>query len=188
MEADLVEYYKPVRCRIANTSSYDSTGVDSRVEALKLIVAPESYDAVILTRFDLLMSKPVDMFPIQPSKINVPFREIDELAFRNDCRVSDLMTIFPAMYLDFFINGSWALGHTLITNNPLADKNNKDKYGCPRWQEYINLMSWQYGESGDYRYTPLGLLISRDLATVEEGPYYGYNPGMEGMDPNILKA
>jgi len=171
MEADLVEYYKPVRYKIANTSSYDAAGVDSRVEALKLIAAPERYDAILLTRFDLLLFKPLDAFPIQPSKINVPFREISELAFRQDCRVSDLMMIFPPKYLGLFTNGSWALGHALITNNPLVDKAKTDYFGCPHWQEHINLMSWEYAESGDYRFTPIGV-ISRDLATVEDGPYY----------------
>jgi hypothetical protein len=185
IETELVEHYKPIKYTIASSSSHDSVGVDSRVEALKLIVGPETYNAIILTRFELILAKPLDRFPIQPHKLNVPFRELDEVRFRKDCRTSDLMYIFPPKYLDGFRNGSWAMGHALITNNPLVDKSRHDGYGCPQWQEHISLMSWAYGASGDGRPTPLGYL-SRDVATIEAGPYYGYSEGL-GLTGRLSK-
>lgn len=176
VEAELVEHYKPIRHTIASRNSQDSVGVDSRVEALKLIVNPTTYDAIILTRFELMLSRPLDMFPIQPHKVNAPFREISDEAFRHDCRVSDILYIFPPTYLGLFSNGSWELGHLLITNNPLVDSNKRDTFGCKQWQGHINLLSWEYGLSGHARSTPVGYLC-RDVKTIEAGPYYSYTEG-----------
>jgi len=173
IEAELVEHCKPIKYTIASRGSHDSVGVDSRVEALKLIVGPGTYDAIIITRFELLFVRPLDRFPIQPHKLNVPFRELDEARFRQSCRTSDLMYIFPPRYHDLFINGSWAMGHELINNNPLVDKSRHDSYGCQIWQEHINLLSWGYGASGAMRPTPLGYL-SREVESIEAGPYYFY--------------
>jgi hypothetical protein len=187
-EAELVKHLKPIKHKISNRGSLDSPGVDSRVEALKLIVGPETYDAIVMTRFELLFSRSLDMLPLQPHKVNVPFREISEESYRKDCRVSDLLYVFPPKYLELFTNRSWALGHELITANPLADINKKDEYGCPESQDHVNLMTSEYGYSGEVN--PLGF-ISRDVMTVEKGPYYGMNgmsSGVAGMDSDYPKA
>jgi hypothetical protein len=169
IEAELVEHYKPVNYSIASRSSHDSPGVDSRVEALKLIADLEIYDAIVMTRFEIILNRSLDTFPIQPHKVNVPFREISQ---RRRCYTSDLMYIFPPRYVDSFINRSWIMGHGLIESIPLADKANVGVDGCPPWQEHVHLMSDEFARSGD-SVNPIGF-VSRDLTTVEEGPYYDY--------------
>jgi len=169
IETELVEYYKPVKYSIASRSSHDSAGVDSRMEALKLIATPEAYDAIIMTRFELILNRSLYTFPVQPHKVNVPFREKSS---KRKCYTSDLMYIFPPSYLNWFINRSWVMGHGLILSNPLADRSRIGVDGCPYWQEHVHLMSEELAESGD-RVNPLGF-VSRDLTTVEEGPYFDY--------------
>jgi len=178
MEAELVEHYKPVKYSIASRSSHDSAGVDSRVEALKLIDGLEDYDAIIMTRFELILNRSLGTFSIQPDKVNVPFRESDigrnKLGMpRARCYTSDVMYIVPPKYLNVFINGSWPIGHRLIESNPFADKSNVDVDGCPHWQEHVNLMSDEFGRSGDPVF-PLGF-ISHDLTTVEAGPFFDWS-------------
>jgi len=181
IETEMVEYLKPTRYTIANRGSHDSAGVDSRVEALKLIVAPETYDAVIMTRFELIRFRPLDMFPIQPHKVNAPFTEhASRSSGARRTVLVDLIYIFPPKYIDWFLNGSWSVGHGAGASNPSGQKASKHAVSWLQWQENVNMMSWEYGASGSG-------FLSHDLTTVEDGPYYGYSEG-KGQDSPLPKA
>merc|ERR1719277_115729 len=191
IETELVEHFKPTKYTIASRGSHDSVGVDSRVEALKLIVAPETYDAIIMTRFELILFRPLDMFPTQPRKVNVPFSEHVSMhvsmASSGSRRkvIMDLMYIFPPKYIDWFVNGSWTVGHGVGASTPSGQKVSKDALSWSQWQDNVNMMPWEYGASGSG-------FLSRELTTVEDGPYYGYSEGPEsvrlGRDSPLPKA
>lgn len=185
IEKELVEYFKPTKYTIASRSSHDSVGVDSRVEALKLIVAPETYDAIIMTRFELILFRPLDLFPIQPQKVNVPFTERVARSGSRRNVMMDLIYIFPPKYLDWFVNGSWTVGHGSGASNPSGQKASKGVMEWSEWQDNVNMMSWEYGQSGSG-------FLSHDLTTVEDGPYYGYREGPDsvrlGQDSPLPKA
>mmetsp|Transcript_83043 Transcript_83043/g.216788 ORF Transcript_83043/g.216788 Transcript_83043/m.216788 type:complete len:335 (-) Transcript_83043:120-1124(-) len=186
IEEELVEYYKnrTIKYKIASKGSYASKGVDSRAEALKLIEHPETYDAIILTRFELRMVRPLDSFIFQHDKVNVPFREISEAHFRAECRTSDLLIAFPPQYMDWYNTGkNDDIWHSPIPTNPLADPKKKDEYGCPQWRDKINLMCLSYGWSGEPT-NPLGHL-THELTTLEKGPYYSTSESYAGHNHNV---
>jgi len=175
IETEMVEYFKPTRYTIASRGSHDSAGVDSRVEALKLIVAPETYDAVIMTRFELILRRPLDMFPIQPHKVNVPFSEhVSRPSGSRRTVLMDLIYIFPPKYIDWFVNGSWSVGHGVGASNPSGQKASRTALTWSQWQDNVNMMSWEYGASDSG-------FLSHDLTSVEDGPYYGYREGPESV-------
>jgi len=173
IEAELVEYFKDrtIKYKIASKGSHASKDVDSRAEALKLIEHPETYDVILLLRFELNIRRSLDTFHFRPDKVNVPFREISEDIFRTECKTSDLLMVFPPQYIGWFnTSKNDLIWHWPITSNPQADHKKKDEYGCPQWRDKINLMCLSYGYSGEPS-NPLGHL-TRDLTTLEKGPYY----------------
>jgi len=152
----------------------------SKITGLELVEpTSQEYDAIILTRPDLKFKRPLTEFNIDPRKINLPFREKSEAAFKGQCRASDLMRIIPTTYLKYYLNGSidlWSGPHRDVHNNPWRMQ--EQEYGkCGKWQDHFNFMSDDYGYSGGND-TPIGAL-SRALLTDEHGPYYTKNPKVE---------
>jgi hypothetical protein len=183
IETELVEYYKnrTVKYSIASKGSHASKGVDSRAVALKLIEHPETYDAIVLSRFELRMIRPLDSFIFKHDHVNVPFREISEAHFRKECRTSDLLIAFPPKYIGWYNTGkNDGIWHKPIQSNPLANPKKKDEYGCPQWKDTINLMTFSYGWSGEPR-NPVGHL-ARELTTLEKGPYYSVSESAAGFN------
>jgi len=128
IEAELVEYFKDrtIKYKIASKGSHASKDVDSRAEALKLIEHPETYDVIMLLRFELNIRRSLDTFHFRPDKVNVPFREISEDIFRTECKTSDLLMVFPPQYIGWFnTSKNDLIWHWPITSNPQADRKKK---------------------------------------------------------------
>lgn len=164
-----IKTLKPRKFKIEKNGSYAYKIEHSPMSVLKLIDW-EKYDAIILTRPDINLTRPLNTYSIDPSKINLPNRELSEDVFRQKCKTSDLMRVFPASYLPLYLTKKIDLFHYPINKNPWKN-GSTDEFGCPYWRDHFNLMSDEYGGSGGKN--PLGE-ISHYVLTDEHGPYHSY--------------
>jgi hypothetical protein len=109
LDQRLVELLKPTRFEFAARPA--ARVVDSYIAVLQLILKEQrSHDAIILSRFDVLYSKPLDLMPIHWAHVNLAWRDIPG-AWETKRSASDLFYALPMRHAAALVTALNASGN-----------------------------------------------------------------------------